>query len=677
MIQQALLSPNSIVVVGASNDVRKPGGRVLQHLLERGFEGNICVVNPKESTVQGLASYPVVQSVPPVELAILAIPAKAVLEASRILLRDNMTKVLIVLSAGFGESGVTGRALEEELCTMVNERSATLIGPNTIGIMTGAYCGLFTKPIPPCDPGGCNLISASGATACFIMELGIPMGLRFANIFAVGNSAQTGIEEVLEYLDAQFDSAKDPVVQMLYIEKIRDPQKLLRHASSLAAKGCILVAIKSGTTEAGIRAAASHTGAMTTPDVAVDALFRKAGITRCHGRQELVYTAAAALIPKPRGRRVAIVTHAGGPGVMLSDALTVSGFEIPKLPEHISKSLQARLYPGSSVSNPVDFLATGTPDQFACILDSLIPLDDIDAIGVIFGTPGLTPIFEAYDVLHQRIGQKPIYPIFPSPLTAHEEVRQFIDKGHVCFWDETELARALGRLIPDSFGMIDGRARVADVRELQKIRSCLSDRWLSSAECRRLLDASGIPRVPETEVSSLEEAVVAAANAGYPVVAKMSGSGHKTQMGGVVRDIRDRNMLLTAYELLREKSPSILIQKMATGLEVFIGVKFETGYGHVISFGLGGTALEVLNDVTFELAPLSALQVTRMIRGLNSYPLLKGYRGQPGLDEHIVAETLLAVSNLVGVLPEIREMDMNPLIGREDSLFCCDVRIRC
>jgi len=285
MINRELVNPESIIVVGGSNDITKPGGKVLKNLIDGNFKGKLYVSNPKESEVQGIKSYQNPDDLPDVDLAIIAISAKYNLAAVEFLTEKKKTKAFIILSAGFSEESEEGKILEQQIVEQVNKYNGALIGPNCIGVLTHNYHGVFTKPIPKLDPKGCDFISGSGATACFIMEAGIPKGLTFANVFSVGNSAQMGVEDILQYMDESFDPETSSRVKLLYLETIDKPQLILKHASSLINKGCKIVAIKAGTSEAGSRAASSHTGALASPDNAVDDLFQKAGIVRCYSRE--------------------------------------------------------------------------------------------------------------------------------------------------------------------------------------------------------------------------------------------------------------------------------------------------------------------------------------------------------------------------------------------------------
>ena len=389
MINQQLLHPDSIIVVGASNNVHKPGGALLRNLLNGKYAGMLYAVNPKETEVQGVHAYPSVQEVPTADLAVLAIPAAACPDAVDVLAGKGV-KAFIILSAGFGEETHEGALLEERILHTVNEHEAALIGPNCIGLLTTSHHSVFSQPIPQLHPQGVDLISSSGATAVFILESAVTKGLQFNSVWSVGNATQIGVEDVLQYLDEHFDPERDSRIKLLYIESIGDPDRLLFHASSLIRKGCRIAAIKAGSSESGSRAASSHTGAIASSDSAVEALFRKAGIVRCFSREELTTVGCIFTLPELKGRNFAIVTHAGGPGVMLTDALSKGGLNVPKLEGPLVDELKAKLYPGAAVGNPIDILATGTPEHLALCLDYCEEkLDNIDAVLAIFGTPGL------------------------------------------------------------------------------------------------------------------------------------------------------------------------------------------------------------------------------------------------------------------------------------------------
>ncbi len=682
MINQQLLNPRSIVVVGGSNDYKKPGGAVLRNLIEGDFKGELYVTNLKESEVQGIKSFNDLSFLPEVDLAIIAIAAKYIPETIDILANNNNTRAFIILSAGFSEENAEGKVLEQKVVDSINRAGGSLIGPNCIGVLTPYYHGIFTKPMPKLDPKGCDFISGSGATACFIMETGIPNGLTFSSVFSVGNSAQMGVEDVLQYLDETFDPEKSSRVKLIYMENLSKPQLLLKHASSLVKKGCRIAAVKAGSSEAGSRAASSHTGALASSDVAVDALFRKAGIVRCFGREDLIAVASVFMHPAMKGKNIAIITHAGGPAVMLTDVLSNGGINVPHFEGPDAKELLSQLFAGSSVANPIDFLATGTAQQLATIIDYCeTKFDAVDGMAVIFGTPGLNEVFDAYSVLDDKMktAVKPIFPILPSILTAAREIDDFISKGRIFFRDEVVFGNALVKTC-NTHRPFEENTDVQNI-DHDRIRNVIdqaNDGYISPAEIRELLDASGIRRAGEAVVSTPDQALTQAKLLGFPVVMKVIGPIHKSDVGGVVLNVKDEQTVAKEFNrMIRIKdTTSILIQPMLSGIELFVGAKYEPKFGHMILCGLGGIFIEVLKDVTAGLAPLNMEETLFMIRRLKGYKIIKGIRGQEGVKEEMFADVIIRLSAMLKEVPEIMELDFNPLLGKQDSVTVVDARIR-
>jgi len=682
MINDKLLFPESIVVVGGSNNLHKPGGKVLKNLIDGKFKGDLYVTNPKETEVQGVKSYKSLLELPYVDLAIIAIAAKYILETIEILARKKETRGFIILSAGFSEESAEGKELERKIVEVIDSVGGSLIGPNCIGVLSPEYHGVFTNPIPKLDLNGCDFISGSGATACFIMESGIPQGLPFARVFSVGNSAQLGVEEILAYMDRTFDINKSPKIKLLYIENIDKPEKLLKSAKSLIAKGCKIAAIKAGSSEAGSRAASSHTGALASSDVAVNALFKKAGIVRCYGREELINVASIFMHKELKGKNIAIITHAGGPAVMLTDALSDGGMSIPHIGDYKAGKLLDELYSGSSVSNPIDFLATGTAEQLGKIIDFVDnDLDDIDGMAIIFGTAGLAKVFDAYDMIHEKMKtcKKPIYPILPSVETAAEEIKDFLSKGRIFFSDEVLFGKSLVKIVNTKLPQ-DERPIYNDINKkaIRQIIDEANEGYLNPDKVQLLLDAAGISRAGEAIATDRNEAIKFANELGLPVVMKVVGPVHKSDVGGVVLNVKDNETVGSEFDrMIKIKdTTAILIQPMLSGTELFAGVKREDKFGHLVMCGLGGIFIEVLKDVQVGLSPISKPEALDMIQSLNGYGIIKGVRSQEGINEEMFADIISRISVLVEIAPEIFEMDLNPLLGKADKVTAVDARIR-
>ena len=685
MINKQLLQPESIVVIGGSNNVHKPGGAVVRNLLSGGYEGTLRIVNPKEDEVQGIKAFHDAKELPPTDLAILVVAAKYCPDYVELLAKEKGVRAFIIISAGFSEETHEGALLEQRILDVCNEYGCALIGPNCIGLLTRWHHSVFTRPIPHLNPKGVDFISGSGATAVFILESAVSKGLQFNSVWSIGNGKQNGIETVLEYMDRNFDAERDSLVKLLYIENIADPDKLLYHATSLIKKGCRIAAIKAGSSQAGSRAASSHTGAIASSDSAVEALFRKAGIVRCFSREELTTVGCILCLPplsqREGGLNFAIVTHAGGPGVMLTDALSKGGMNVPPLSGPIAEELKEKLLPGSSVANPIDILATGTAEHLGIAIDYCERMDDIDAIMVIFGTPGLVKIFEVYDVLHKKIKEckKPIFPILPSVSTAGPEVQEFLKRGHVNFCDEVTLATALTQIMktpkPAPFEV---ELYGTDIPRLHKIINGIQESGYVSPELvREILSCAGIPLVPEFVSTSKEELVDFAEKCGYPVVAKVVGPVHKSDVGGVALNIRSKEVLSAEFDRMMQipDATAVMVQKMIKGTELFIGAKYEPRFGHVVLCGLGGIFVEVLKDVSSGLAPLTYEEAYSMIHSLRGYKILKGTRGQRGINERKYAEIIVRLSTLLRFATEIKEMDINPLLADENDVIAVDARI--
>lgn len=687
MIAKELLNPRSIVICGASSDVHKPGGKSLKNLLESPFKGQVYAVNPKETEVQGVKCYAKVEDLPQVDCAILCIAAKFCAQTVDVLAKEKGCKGFIIVSAGFSEESHEGAEIEKHIVDTINSVGGSLIGPNCTGFLNVNYAGCFDTPIPPLDPKGVDFITGSGATAVFIKEYGMSNGLKFNSVWAVGNSAQLGIEDVLEHLDETFDPVKSSHVIMLYMEKIGDPQRLLKHSRSLINKGCHIAAIKSGGSAAGSRAASSHTGALATNDAAVDALFRKAGIVRCQNRQELTTVCAVFMYPELKGKRCAVITHAGGPAVMLTDVLSNGGMEVPSLKDHpASPALLEKLFGGSSVGNPIDFLATGTAEQLGYIIDTVEnEYTDIDFSVVIFGSPGLFSNKEVYDLLDQKMRtcKKPIFPVLPSIINVKEEIEDFIAKGNINFPEECVLGNALVKVYHTPKPQPENvELPKIDVARIRKTVERCKDGYMEIADYNELLDAAGISRKKSVEVSKKEDALAFAKEVGcskdVPLVMKVVGPLHKSDVGGVTLGVKDLDTVAKEFDrlIVIPETYAVEMYPMLDGTDVYIGAIRDEKFGHQIFFGLGGIFIEVLKDVQSALAPITAAEAKEMLKQLKGYKILEGVRGQEGVNIDLYAEQVARVSALVQAAPEIAEMDLNPLLGNPRYVTAVDARIR-
>lgn len=681
MINSQLISPRDIVVVGASENEQKPGGKVLRNLIDGGFKGKIYALNKKETSVPGTIYVSGTEELGPrIDLAILAIPAAACLPVVEQLVKLG-TKAYIIFSAGFSEAGEEGVLLDKKLVRIMEDSNSTLIGPNCVGVINENYKGVFTSPVPEYDPAGCELISSSGATAVFFMESAILNGLRFSNVYSIGNASQTGVEEILEYMDESFDPEKSPRVKLLYLEEIKRPFSFLKHATSLIKKGCKIAAIKSGYSEAGGRAASSHTGALATSDTVIRALFKKCGVVYCSSRDEMIAIAGVFQTKPLRGNNMAVITHAGGSAVMLTDVLTSNGMNVPQLEEEDTAELLKKLNPGSSVANPIDFLATGNAEQLGAIIDFCDNHPKIDGMIVIFGSPGLFNVKDVYEVLEQKMQtcNLPIYPVLPSLMNAEEEIKAFLANRRMNFSDEVTLGKALAHVqAAAKTEFYEVELPAMDVVAIRAIVNTAKNGFLNVGDTADLMDAAGIPIAKQFVCRNLQDLESPKNSMEFPLVMKVIGPVHKTDVQGIRLNIRSVEEMTEAFEELIDISgvTGVLVQEMASGEELFAGAVKQGDFGHLVLCGFGGIFLELLNDTAFALAPLERNEVLEMVRSLKGYPIIQGYRNRPGLNEEKFVDCVIRVGALVNIAPEIMELDLNPLMATEENVTAVDVRVR-
>jgi acetyltransferase len=423
---------------------------------------------------------------------------------------------------------------------------------------------------------------------------------------------------------------------------------------------------------------------MANPDLAVEALFRKAGVIRCYSREELATLGAVFTLKELKGKNIAIVTHAGGPAVILTDALSKGGLEIPKLSDSpIAKELKDNLLPGSAISNPIDILGTGEPKHLALAIDYCEKkFKDIDGIAVIFGSPGLTRVYEAYEVLDKKMKSctKPIFPILPSVSTAWDETDFFVKKGHVNFSDEVGLADALIKILQTPHPLANNlELKGVDIPMIRRIIDGIPESgYIASKYVQLLFKAAGIPMVEECVSDKWDDIRAFADKTGYPVVAKVVGPVHKSDVGGVALNIRSEKHLEIEFNRLMEipEAHAVMIQQMLKGMELFAGAKYEDRFGHIVLCGLGGIFVEIFKDVASGLAPLATEEALSMIRSLRGYKVFKGARGQDGIDEHQFAKIIVHLSALLRFATEIKELDINPLLSTPKGIIAVDARIR-
>lgn len=677
----ALFRPRSIVIVGGSESKSKPGGSVLANIVDHHYKGDLYVVNPG-GPVLGLPTFPSVNDVTGrPELGIIAIPAKFVAGALEELGRKG-TKAVVILSAGFGEKDEQGKQEEKRLLSIAEDLGMTIIGPNCSGFMTYHYSGKFAGIIPELKPASIDFISGSGATVDLVMEQAVLRGLSFCNVVNVGNSVQIGVEDLFALYDENYEVDGSPIL-LLYLENLKKPGLFLKHARSLTQKGCSIIGIKSGISESGARAAASHTGAMATDDTAVEALFQKAGIIRVKSKMEMIDVACALSGARGRltGNRACVITDAGGPGVMLTDELERQGFALPVLGDRTRERLKGILPAESSVLNPIDCLPSRTGHQMRQIFQVMREEESgrIDVIAIQVGNPGMHPNREIYREVSEAIKTCPI-PIVPtlsSVSTCTKQIREFTEEGNSYFVDEVNCGFALGKVLtrPSIFYA----SRDIPKYDREGVAAVLEgkDRALSADNVTRVLEKAGFTFPPQATAASFDEAKKTCDAIGYPVVMKVMGPLHKSDVGGVRLGINNTAEADQAWRDLMaiHGAEGVTVQKMVEGTEVILGSSRAGNIGQLVMFGIGGIYTEVLKDVSFALAPLAEEECRRMIRSIRAYKILEGVRGQKGVSIDVLATNLARLALLVSDFPAIREMDINPLKGKGEELYVVDARI--
>ncbi|HEX2832842.1 MAG TPA: GNAT family N-acetyltransferase [Thermoanaerobaculia bacterium] len=682
---RSIFAPRSIAVVGASRRTGQLGREILHNLAGTRFTGALFAVNPRVDEIDGIPSFPTLTAIPDaVDLAIVVVPRDAV-EA---VIDDCVAKgvgAVVVITAGFGETGEEGRALEKKLLQKVRAAGIRMVGPNCMGVlntdpqvrMHGTFSGVF----PPA--GNIAMSSQSGALGLAILEHAKLLNLGFSTFISVGNKADVSGNDLIQYW------AEDPntEVMLLYLESFGNPKKFGDIARRVGRKKPI-VAVKAGRSTAGARAASSHTGALATSDAIVDDLFRQSGIIRTQTLEELFDIAALlANQPLPLGRRVGIVTNAGGPGILASDACEASGLEIPQLSEETKTKLRAYLPPAASVGNPVDMIASASADDYRRSIDILLEDSAIDAVLVIY-IPVLPTDAELVSAAIRECGArangKTVLATFmsahgtPSALAPVPSYR-FPERAVTALARATKYAewrrRPVGRVL--QFEDFDR----AVLRAIIERRCAKGGGWLDALDVQSLLLAANVPTAMMAAVTNVYDAVSSAMKMGFPVALKAEGPLHKTEAGGVKLGLQDEREVREAYTemtgRLGEQMTGAIVQQMIPGgVEVMVGAVADPLFGHVVVYGAGGTFVELLSDVAFRIHPLDDQDLDDMVREVRWSRLLAGFRGAPPCDVAALKDVLMRLSALLTLCPEIREIDVNPLKVLTTGAVAVDTRIR-
>jgi acetyltransferase len=687
----ALFNPKAVAIIGASTREDRLGNWIVWNLLDFGFKGPIYPINPRADEIRGLKAYPSILKVPTdVDVAHIAIPARFVPQVIADCGKKRV-KFVILNGGGFSEIGPEGAAIERECLARAKENGIRILGPNCQGIINPdpdvrAYCNFtYVKP----EPGFISIVALSGGVAETIHQAISETGVGTRMYASNGNACDVTIPEILEYY-GEDDRTR---VAVLYVEGLRDPERFLEVAQKVAAKKPVL-AMKAGRTREGAKAAASHTGGLAKEDIATDLIFEKAGILVFRNEGELCQAAVAfASQPIPRGKRVGIITNTGGPAVIATDVLVNAGLEIPPLSERAKEVLKENLYPEAAVGNPTDVLATATPEQFRTAIDVMMDEEQIDSLFINFVTPlyvdteGIAK--EIAEVSKQR--RKPIVCNLMTNRRQWTEVVRILKDGDVPNYSLPSVAAgALAALTQyhEVRSRDIGEARTFDDVDKARAESILKKakeagrQILSAAEVYEILAAYGISAADWRIANNAAEAENAAAEIGFPVVVKADSESivHKSDMGGVAVNLQDGSAVRSAVERMKKTFEAgdlrFFVQKYVPGgKEVIVGAKAEKDLGHLVMFGIGGIYVEILKDVVFKIAPVTTVEAREMLSSLKMTPLLKGVRGEAGVDEQALIEIIQRLSQLVTELPTIEELDLNPVVALEDQALVVDARM--
>jgi acetyl coenzyme A synthetase (ADP forming)-like protein len=695
-VPDAILRPRSIAVIGASRQPNTIGWQILDNLLRFGFNGPIYPVNPKAAVIHSIRSYPSVTAIPdPVDLAIVVVPKPLVCGVAEECGAKGV-KGLVVITAGFAEVGGEGVERERQLLEIVRRHGMRMVGPNCMGVLNSnpavSMNGTFAPTMPPYGPVG--FISQSGAMGLSILDYAEELGIGIHQFVSVGNKADVSGNDLLLYW------ADDPDIRviLMYLESFGNPRRFFQIARKLTRKKPVFV-VKAGRTAAGARAASSHTAALAGADVAADALMEQCGVMRAETVEELFdYAMAFPRLPLPRGDRVAIISNAGGPAIILADACESMGLHVAELSSLTQAAIRQRVPDEAAVRNPVDLIASATAETYREVLTLVLQDPNVDAVIVSVVPPPLgsraKDVAEAIVQVAASRRDIPVIAVLMGRQGIPAGMRELIHAGMPGYIFPESAARALAamnryrRWLARPEGTEHqfpaDRARVTGI-----LAGAARERRekLSETESLEVLDAYGIPTVPWRQVCTPDEAVSASRELGHPVVLKVISRAivHKSDVGGVVMNLGSdkevREGFARLVQRVKERAgvtpEAVLVQRMIPGgRETIVGSTRDPKAGPQIMFGLGGMAVEVLQDVVFRVHPLTDVDAREMVRAIRGYRLLEGVRGEPAVDLVALEEILQRVSQLVGEHEAILEMDINPLVAFPDRVMALDARFR-
>jgi len=664
--------PRSVAVIGASPRRGTIGGELFRNILAADFTGAAYPVNRGAEAVGGVPGYGDIADVPVVvDLAVICVPGANVVDATRSALATGV-KAICVISAGFAETGAEGRDRQAELLALVRAHGARLIGPNCLGVSSNAtrLNATFARRAAP--PGRIGFSSQSGALGLALLEEADERGLGLSSFVSIGNKADVSSNDLLEYW--QDDPNTDVV--LLYLESFGNPRKFARVASRVARTKPIL-AMRSGTSRSGARAASSHTAALAGSDAAVEALFWQAGVLRARTLEELLD--AAVLLssqPLPRGNRIAVVTNAGGLGILCADACEAAGLSLPPL-EPATTAALARVVPAeASSANPVDLLGSATAGTYEVALPIVLADPGIDAVIVLFVPPVVATTADVAAAIASvsATADKPILPVVISADGSPVGSFTYPESAARALGLAARRAAWLRRPVAEAphLDRLDHGAAAAVVA---RVLADTDDAWLDASDLRALLAAYGLPLVGERTATDADAAVSAAEELGYPVVVKTAAAGaHKTETGGVHLDLRDEAAVRRACGAVN--GPVLVQQYVTGGVELLVGAVQDPVFGPLVAFGPGGVYAELIGSTRFALAPLGEIDVDELISSGKAAKLVDGWRGGPAADRAAVADLIHRVGRLAEDFPEVAELDLNPVIARPNGCIAVDARVR-
>ncbi len=680
MAFRKFFNPSSVAIVGASRTKGKVGYEILKSIIEGGYEGSIFPINPNTETIEGLKCYSDLASIGQIpELVIIAVPAKSVPEVMQQCAKVG-SKAVIIITSGFKEVGEEGRELEHRIIQIAKQGRIRVMGPNCLGVIVpgNKLNASFGGEMP--EKGVIGYLSQSGALLAAILDMANGNGIGFSKLVSIGNKADINELDVIKAL------ASDSETKVIagYLESIIDGNAFVREAEEISQEKPILL-MKSGSTSAGAKAASSHTGSLAGSDVAYECVFERAGIIRCSSiKQQFDYAQAFANQPLPVDTKVAVITNAGGAGIIAADAIEQQGLRFAKLSEETTEKLAAKLPAIANLNNPIDILGDALADRYEFVLDAVLDDIEVDVVLVLLTPQAMTEPAATAKAIVKIANDKAFKPVLACFLGAGKiaEAAKILRQGKIPVYDATEMAVSVIKVMTEYLRWRTRPKRVVKLFAVnrRKVENIVERylrrgiREISEDDSKEILEAYGFVTPKGSIATTAEQAVNIAQQIGFPVVLKIWSPDilHKSDVSGVKLGLKNAAEVMDAFDLMMYRIPKqvpnanilgVLVQEMCrVGKEVILGMHRDPHFGPLMMFGMGGTMVEVLKDVSFYLAPLTAEEAKQMLIDTKTYKILKGVRGEEGVDIDAVAEGLQRLSQLVTEFPQIQEMDINPYI---------------